>query len=67
MPARSTITSSADVHARHGFSPSHRRKFKSESDPRRTYKLFDGGGLYLEVIPSGSKLWRMKFRQARTR
>jgi integrase len=36
-----------------------------KAKPReRTYKLFDGGGLYLEVIPSGSKLWRMKFRQA---
>lgn len=22
-----------------------------------TYKLFDGGGLYLEVSPGGSKLW----------
>lgn len=29
----------------------------------KAYKLFDGGGLYLEVIPSGSKLWRMKYRQ----
>ncbi len=28
------------------------------------YKLFDGGGLYLEVMPTGSKLWRMKFKQA---
>ena len=25
-------------------------------------KLFDGGGLYLEVAPSGGKLWRMKYR-----
>ena len=29
----------------------------------RPYKLADGGGLYLEVLPSGSKIWRMKFRQ----
>jgi len=28
------------------------------------YKLADGGGLYLEVMPTGKKLWRMKFRQA---
>lgn len=28
------------------------------------YKLADGGGLYIEVTPSGSKLWRMKVRQA---
>ncbi|WP_056441068.1 integrase arm-type DNA-binding domain-containing protein [Massilia sp. Root335] len=26
-------------------------------------KLADGGGLYLEVMPTGGKLWRMKFRQ----
>jgi hypothetical protein len=36
-----------------------------KAKPReKTYKLFDGGGLYLEVFPSGAKLWRMKFRQA---
>jgi integrase len=25
-------------------------------------KHFDGGGLYLEVMPSGSRYWRMKYR-----
>jgi len=25
-------------------------------------KMFDGGGLYVEVTPNGSKLWRMKYR-----
>jgi len=25
-------------------------------------RLFDGGGLYLEISPSGSKLWRLKYR-----
>lgn len=25
-------------------------------------KMFDGGGLYLEIAPSGGKLWRMKYR-----
>ena len=30
----------------------------------KTYRLFDGGGLYLEVTATGSKLWRMKFKQA---
>jgi len=24
--------------------------------------MFDGGGLYLAVQPSGSKLWRLKYR-----
>ncbi len=28
----------------------------------RIYKLADGGGLYLEISPQGSKLWRMKYR-----
>lgn len=30
----------------------------------KTYRLFDGGGLYLEVAPSGSKWWRLKYRFA---
>jgi hypothetical protein len=30
----------------------------------KTYKLFDGGGLYLEVTPKGSKWWRLKYRFA---
>lgn len=29
----------------------------------KPYKLFDGGGLYLDVAPSGSRTWRLKFRQ----
>ncbi len=32
---------------------------KAEAKP---YKLFDGGGLYLEIMPAGSKLWRLKYR-----
>ncbi len=28
----------------------------------KSYKLSDGGGLYLEVLPSGVKSWRMKYR-----
>ena len=32
---------------------------KTDSKP---IKLFDGGGLYLEVMPSGGKLWRLKYR-----
>lgn len=27
-------------------------------------RLFDGGGLYLEVTPAGGKLWRLKYRFA---
>ena len=35
----------------------------AKPQPKR-YKLFDGGGLYLEVTPHGSRIWRMRFRQA---
>lgn len=28
----------------------------------KTQRLFDGGGLYLEVSPRGGKWWRMKYR-----
>ena len=28
----------------------------------RPLKLFDGGGLYLEVAPAGGKWWRLKYR-----
>ena len=29
--------------------------------PKET-KLFDGGGLYLLITPSGGKLWQLKYR-----
>lgn len=35
------------------------RKAKPSAKAQR---LFDGGGLYLEVAPSGSKWWRQKYR-----
>ena len=28
------------------------------------YKMFDGGGLFLQVNPSGGKYWKMKYRRA---
>ncbi len=28
----------------------------------RAYKMADGQGMYLEVMPTGSKLWRLKYR-----
>jgi len=37
------------------------RHTKPDSKPKR---LFDGGGLYLEVAPSGSRYWRIKYRFA---
>ncbi|OIN56452.1 integrase [Arsenicibacter rosenii] len=35
---------------------------KTAKPKDKPYKLFDGDGLYLEVLPSGKKLWRLKFR-----
>lgn len=28
----------------------------------KSYRLFDGGGMYLEVTTAGGKLWRLKYR-----
>jgi len=28
----------------------------------KKYKLYDGGGLFLLIMPIGSKLWRVKYR-----
>lgn len=35
------------------------RKAKTSEKTRR---LFDGGGLYIEISPAGGKLWRLKYR-----
>lgn len=35
------------------------RKAKPKDKP---YKLSDGGGLFVSITPSGSRLWRMKYR-----
>ena len=37
---------------------------KSASAQARAYKLFDAGGLFLFVAPSGLKSWRLKYRFA---
>lgn len=37
-------------------------KVKSVKPTEKTQKLFDGGGLYLEVTPKGGKRWRLKYR-----
>jgi integrase len=38
-------------------------QIKAAKPKDRPYKLADGGGLYVEVMPTGGKLWRMKYRQ----
>ena len=35
---------------------------KTAKPREQAYKLSDGQGMYLEVMPTGSKLWRMKYR-----
>ena len=37
-------------------------KIRQANPADKPYKLFDGGGLFLLVQPSGSKLWRLKYR-----
>jgi integrase len=37
-------------------------KIRQAKPADKPYKLFDGGGLFLLVLPSGSKLWRFKYR-----
>ena len=38
-------------------------KVKNLKPRAATFRTFDGGGLYVEVRPNGSKLWRWKYRQ----
>jgi len=37
-------------------------KVRNAKPTGTTYKLTDGGGLYLAVTPSGGRLWRWKYR-----
>lgn len=37
-------------------------KVKATKPHTINIKLFDGGGLFLRIKPSGSKLWRLKYR-----
>ncbi|CNJ28642.1 tyrosine-type recombinase/integrase [Phytobacter diazotrophicus] len=38
------------------------RQVDTAKPREKAYKLSDGAGLYLEVVPSGSRYWRMKYR-----
>jgi Arm DNA-binding domain len=40
------------------------QKIKAARADKKQRKLFDGGGLYLLITPTGSKLWRWKYRFA---
>ncbi len=35
---------------------------KNAKIKEKAYKMADGGGLYLEITPTGGKLWRLKYR-----
>src|SRR3569832_1132173 len=37
-------------------------RIRNSGPKEKPYKLTDGGGLYLEVKPTGSKLWRLRYR-----
>ena len=37
-------------------------KIRTAKPKKTTYKIFDGGGLFLLVTPSGGKLWYFKYR-----
>ena len=38
---------------------------KNAKGKDKTYRLYDRGGLYLEVSPAGGKYWRYKYRVQR--
>lgn len=37
-------------------------KIRNAKPKAKSYRLTDGGGMYLEVMPNGSKYWRWKYR-----
>lgn len=37
-------------------------KARAAKPAEKVYRLYDGGGMYLEVPPSGNKRWRLKYR-----
>jgi len=38
------------------------KKIQNAKAKEKKYKLSDGGGLFLEIRPNGSKLWRLSYR-----
>ena len=38
------------------------KKIQNSKQKEKKYKLSDGGGLFLEIRPNGSKLWRLSYR-----
>jgi integrase len=38
------------------------RAIRNATPDEKAFRMFDGGGMYLEVAPSGGKWWRLKYR-----
>jgi len=36
-------------------------KIKNSKTKEKSYKLYDGGGLYLHMLHSGGRVWRYKY------
>ena len=53
------LTRSAHLDAPNALADTRIKNTKPTDKPQR---LFDGGGLYLEVSTAGSRLWRLKYR-----
>ncbi len=37
------------------------KTIKNAKAKEKKYKLSDGGGLFLQITPNGSKLWRLQY------
>lgn len=46
------------------IAPLSETKVRTAKPKESDYKIFDGGGLFLLVTPTGGKLWRFKYRYA---
>ncbi len=44
------------------IAPLNEVKVRNAKIKPKEYKIFDGGGLFLAITPTGGKLWRMKYR-----
>ena len=40
------------------------RNLKPDPDGKSPKRVYDGGGLYLEALPGGRKVWRLKYKAA---
>ncbi len=38
------------------------RNLRPKADAKSPARIYDGGGLYLEALPNGRKLWRLKYK-----